>query len=242
MISYSHLPALVELLAEKTRQAIALDDLDTALGSVMAIAMQAGICDQASITERTPVGTWTTTAPSDEVAVTADKMQYVLAEGPGVAAAYENDLLTSSDVAADPRWPQWGPQAANLGIRSVISVPLYTDRDVMGALNLYSTAERGYPDSHKDTARLIGTHVSVALAYFRGQAHLWRAIEARHDIGVAQGILMQQYRIDPEQAFGVLRRISQAENVKLHVVAARIVAVGHLAAAVPDLAQPDLQR
>src|ERR1700712_5029870 len=200
-------PGLAEPLAERTREAFGGDDMDNAVGLVIALAMDANICDHASITERRPDGTLVTTAPSDELVVTADKMQYVLGQGPCLAAPYDDELLTSPDVAADPRWPLWGHQAATLGLRGVMSVHLYTAKDAMGALNLYSTQPRDYPDTDKDIARLIGAHASVALAYFRGQAHLWKAIDARHDIGVAQGILMQEYRISAEQAYAVLRRI-----------------------------------
>ena len=109
----------------------------------------------------------------------------------------------------------------------------------MGSLNLYSTIRREYPAADEDTARFIGAHVSLAMAYFRGQAHLWTAIEARHDIGVAQGILMQQYHIDADQAYAVLRRFSQAENVKLHLIAARIVRTSYLPPGASDPTTPE---
>lgn len=234
MTTAPELPGLVGPLAEHTRKAVGGDNLDIAVGLVLELAMDAGICDHASVTERAPDGTLVTTAPSDELVVTADKMQYVLGEGPCVAAAYDDQLLTSPDVAADPRWPLWGQQAATLGIRSVMSVHLYTDKDAMGALNLYSTRPRSYQDTDKDLARLIGAHVSVALAYFRGQAHLWRAIDARHGIGVAQGILMQRYGIDDEKAYDMLLGVSQAENTKLHLVAARVARTGQLNPAAPE--------
>ena len=42
-------------------------------------------------------------------------------------------------------------------------------------------------------------------------------------IGQAQGILMERYTIDPEQAFNVLRRVSQDNNIKLIRVADELV-------------------
>ena len=39
----------------------------------------------------------------------------------------------------------------------------------------------------------------------------------------AKGIIMAQQRCGPDEAFDVLRRASQQANVKLHVLAARIV-------------------
>jgi hypothetical protein len=40
----------------------------------------------------------------------------------------------------------------------------------------------------------------------------------------AKGILMAQQQCGPEEAFDLLRRASQCANVKLHVLAAQIVA------------------
>jgi len=219
---------LAESLAEQTRRAVAKQDLDVALSSVISLAVAAGICDYASITQRQPGGRFTTTAPTDESVVTADELQYLLDEGPCVAAAYEDDVVISSDVGTDPRWPRWGPQVATMGLCSILSVHLYTDTDAMGSLNLYSSEPREYSADDVDLARLVGAHASVALAHFRGEAHLWKSIDARHAIGIAQGIVMHQFGIGAEQALGLLRRFSRDTNVKLHLVAAEIARNGKL--------------
>jgi ANTAR domain-containing protein len=39
----------------------------------------------------------------------------------------------------------------------------------------------------------------------------------------AKGIIMAQQRCGPEEAFDLLRRASQRTNIKLHLLAARIV-------------------
>ena len=216
------------MLAERTRRAVAKKDLDVALGLVISLAVDAEICDYASITQVLPGGDFTTTAPTDEVVVTADKLQYLLEEGPCIAAVYADDVLVSDDVSTDPRWPRWGEQAATMGLNSIVSVHLYTDTDAMGALNLYSLQRRDYGSDELNVARLVGAHASVALAHFRGQAHLWKAIDARHSIGIAQGIVMHQFGIGAEQAFGLLRRLSQDTNTKLHLIAAAIARNGKL--------------
>ena len=237
----SDLLGLAESLVEETRRAVAKKDLDVALKLVTALAIEAGLGDWASITQRLPGGALETLAPSDELTVTADKYQVLLGEGPCVAAVYTDDLVVSPDVAADPRWRRWGPQAALLGVGGVLSVHLYTDVDAMGALNLYSAQVRDYAEEDRDAARLVGAHASVALAYFRGQAHLWKAIDSRHHIGIAQGIVMHQYGVGAEQAFAVLRRLSQDSNVKLHLVAAEVVRAGGLPMAATQPADsPDL--
>ena len=50
---------------------------------------------------------------------------------------------------------------------------------------------------------------------------------SRHQIGIAQGILMATYGLTVDQAFDVLRRYSSHRNIKLREVAEQVVrAVG----------------
>ena len=50
----------------------------------------------------------------------------------------------------------------------------------------------------------------------------------RNMIGMAQGILMERLKITPDQAFGVLSRLSQERNEKLREVARRLVETGEV--------------
>lgn len=54
--------------------------------------------------------------------------------------------------------------------------------------------------------------------------HLRVGLRSRQLIGMAQGMLMLRYGLNEDQAFLFLRRTSEADNVKLRDVAARIVA------------------
>ena len=65
------------------------------------------------------------------------------------------------------------------------------------------------------------------------------AVDARKRIGQAQGILMERFDLTDDQAFAVLLRYSQDNNVKLRVVADRLVETRVLPiAAVPTPAEP----
>ena len=50
------------------------------------------------------------------------------------------------------------------------------------------------------------------------------ALETRHTIGLAQGILMVRHTLSVAQAFDYLRRRSQSDNVKLRQIAVDLVA------------------
>ena len=62
---------------------------------------------------------------------------------------------------------------------------------------------------------MVAAHASVALAKVRSERDLWRAIDSRHLIGQAQGMLMERFKLSPEKSFAVLRRYSQQHNIKL---------------------------
>jgi AmiR/NasT family two-component response regulator len=110
---------------------------------------------------------------------------------------------------------------------------------VLGALNLYYASVADFTDDEVETARVVAAHASVALARLRSERDLWRAIDSRHLIGQAQGILMERFRLSPEKAFSVLHRHSQQDNIKLHEVAATLVRTGQLPAGKTQGNRPD---
>ncbi len=82
---------------------------------------------------------------------------------------------------------------------------------------------RDFDEDDVAMAHIFGQHASVALATARREAGLRQAIDARHLIGQAQGILMERFDLTADQSFAVLRRYSQENNVKLRSVAAEII-------------------
>jgi GAF domain-containing protein len=164
-----------------------------------------------------------TAAATDPVIEHADKMQTELGEGPCLQAVWSHDSFLVHDTATDERWPRFGPLAAQLGLHSMLSVRLFTAEQTLGALNLYSTSLRDFDGDDIALAHIFGQHASVAIAAARREEGLRLAVDARHLIGQAQGILMERFGLSADQAFAVLRRYSQENNVKLRAVAAEII-------------------
>jgi AmiR/NasT family two-component response regulator len=52
---------------------------------------------------------------------------------------------------------------------------------------------------------------------------LQTALASRAEIEQAKGVLMARSRVSPDEAFGILRRMSQEENVKLRDIAIRVI-------------------
>ncbi len=222
------LPAGV--VAEAVRAAVTRRTPADALQLVIDMAVRNGPCDSASLTTLGRERSISTIAHSDDRVLAADQLQYDLSEGPCLDAVWTDGIYVIEDLAADGRWPRWTVRAADLGIRSSLSVHLFTDVR-LGSLNLYSTTPRSYLHSDIDNARVIAAHASVVLAYNRTSQNLWEAIDSRNLIGQAQGMLMERFRLTPATAFGVLRRYSQHHNIKLVQLAEEFTTTGTL----PDL-------
>lgn len=143
---------------------------------------------------------------------------------------WSHNTFLVHDTATDERWPRFGPLAAELGLHSLLSVRLSTAEETLGALDLYSTSIRVFEEDDIALAHIFGQHASVAFANARREEGLRQGIDARHAIGQAQGILMERSDLTADQAFSVLRRYSQENNVKLRKVAADIIETRRLPA------------
>jgi GAF domain-containing protein len=169
-----------------------------------------------------------TLASSSALAAEADALQYATDEGPCLDAADDHvEFTRSGDVRTDPRWRVWGPQAAALGVGSMLSLPLLAQDGRIGALNLYATELDQFAERETiDLALLYAVHAAHALTSARTESNLRVAMTSRHVIGVAQGIVMERYDLDLQQSFALLRRVSSQTNTKLIAIAEGVVATG----------------
>ncbi len=216
------------LFAERTREIAANRSPEEAIKQIVQLALDSVDCEYASVTLVHADGALETVASSHPVVDQADALQYELTEGPCLTAAETNGLFVVPETATDPRWPNWGPRVAELGLHSILSVHLFTSRTVLGALNLYARPSYQYSTEDIEAAQVVAAHASVSLARSRNEQNLWRAVDSRHLIGQAQGVLMERFALTADQAFGVLKRYSQQHNVKLHDVATVLLQTGEL--------------
>lgn len=180
-------------------------------------------CDFVGITLRRRRGRPESVACTDIAAQHCDDWQYELNEGPCLSAIADDETYLIQDVAHDPRWPDWGPKAAAAGCGSILSVRLADDTMALGALNLYARKPHAWDADSIDLALVFASHAATAVSNTQLVSGLQTALQSRHLIGVAQGVLMSQYDMGMETAFEVLRRYSSHANVKLREVAKRVV-------------------
>ncbi|MFC5264623.1 GAF and ANTAR domain-containing protein [Kribbella qitaiheensis] len=194
------------------------------VGRVLEYARRATGCDCAGVVLVQRGWGLRTAGVTDRRVEQADRLQLEYGEGPCVPVGREHRSVLVGDTMVDRRWPRWSPRVAELGLRSVLTVWLVTTRSTLGALNLYRSRPGQFTAADEATARLLARHAAVAIATVREASTLAQAVEARTLIGQAQGLLMERFAIDADQAFAVLRRYSQDNNVKLRIVAGVLVA------------------
>ena len=153
-----------------------------------------------------------------------DRIQYSLAEGPCVDSLREASVVVAPRIQDDQRWPRYAPRAARLGLKSQLAVRLYLDDEgTLGGLNIYSTTSEDIDVDAESIAELFATHAAIALGNAREVDTLQEALRTRKVIGQALGMLMTEYTLDEDAAFGLLVRTSSVTNVKLRDIAAAMV-------------------
>lgn len=202
------------------------------LERIVALAVAAiDPADYCGITLRERNGELTTAASTGPVAAQASELQQALGEGPCLEAAWDMDTVTVNDLETEQRWPRWAPEAAALGIRSLLSLRLeITGQPLVASLNLFAHEVAAFDSTDLAIASIFARHAANALASARIEDGLRAAARSRQTIGVAQGILMQRFGVTLDQSFELLRRYSQTHNVKLRVLAERLVEAGGIPA------------
>jgi GAF domain-containing protein len=179
-------------------------------------------CDFVGITMQDK-GRTRSLATTDPAADACDELQYELGEGPCLDALADDEAYLIEDVANDPRWPRWGPRAAAQGAGSILSVRLADDKHTHGALNMYARKPGAFDANSVDLGLVFATHAASAVSATNLVSGLQTALQSRHLIGAAQGILMVRHDLSLEAAFEVLRRYSNDTNLPLRELARRVV-------------------
>jgi GAF domain-containing protein len=176
-----------------------------------------------------------TVAATGHLAQHLDQTQYRLASGPCLAAATTGRTAEIVDTRSNTEWPEFAAEAAAAGCDSVLSFPLPVREKVSGALNVYA---RQFSAADEGVRRLVSRFADYAVVpvsnmYLYESAveraeHLAAALDSRAVIDQAKGILMERFKLTPDQAFQALTRVSMETNTKVRDIAERFVTTGDL--------------
>lgn len=173
-----------------------------------------------------------TISSSDGYANMLDQLQYRLGQGPCLTTLHTGEVVLDDGTDAGGRWPLYRMQGEAVGLGVSLSVPVSHGAQVLAALNLYSRTPRSFTPVERDRARGFADRaaggVAIALRMARRAEltdDLQAALAGRAIIDQALGIIMGQRRCSADEAFAVLREVSQTGNIKLRDVAVRLVTV-----------------
>ena len=173
-------------------------------------------------------GTLTPQATTGSAPHELDALQHRTGVGPCIDAAREQTVIQVDDLTTETRWPGFGDRAVELGVLSMLCVPLWSGTTQLGTLSLYSPVAQAFSDRDVWLTRLFAVHAALALAGARRTEQFSAAVQSRDVIGQAKGILMERRRLTADDAFQCLVLASQAANLKLAVIAEHLVGTGEL--------------
>ncbi|MFI8231249.1 GAF and ANTAR domain-containing protein [Streptomyces sp. NPDC085900] len=164
------------------------------------------------------------------VADKLDEKQYGQDDGPCLEALRTGLVVHVPDTLHESRWGSYPSFAAGLGIRSSLSLPVPMGANTAGALNFYAARPDAFTESDRVALGAFAAQAGGAIALAQRLAdtedftrELQNALASRRVIDQAIGSVMAQHKCTEEEAFDLLRRLSQETNLKLRDVCTRLL-------------------
>jgi GAF domain-containing protein len=173
-----------------------------------------------------------TAAFTDRLAADLDESQYARGHGPCLDAALSGQFTEIVDARTDQRWPDHVPVLLAHGVLSSVAAPVPAPHLTAG-LNVYARSAGVLTDDDRTRLVEFAAHAGAALTNMDAlhdarelAANLQKAMESRAVIEQAKGILVERYRLTPEQAFRLLADASMRTNRKVRELAEDLVLSG----------------
>jgi GAF domain-containing protein len=152
-------------------------------------------------------------------------------QGPCLDCYHTGQAVDCADLTtAIDRWPRFAPEALAAGFSSVHALPMRLRNEVIGSLNLLRRPLGGLGTADLAAAQALADVATIGILQHRAMAEarilaeqLQYALNSRVTIEQAKGVLSERSGLDPDTAFGALRRYARNHNLKLADVAAGVV-------------------
>jgi len=175
----------------------------------------------------------TTRATSGPTGAPVIDLQNAAGQGPGLDAVDRPEPVAVPDLAAEKRWPLFTGAARELGVGSMLCLPLQGGDRILGALSLTATRPHAFDEESRAIAGLFAAYATIALGNEEWRVNLTAALSSRDLIGQGKGILMERFKVTPDAAFTMLVKASQRTHTKLRVVSEELCRTGVLPAGRP---------
>ncbi|HEX5288665.1 MAG TPA: GAF and ANTAR domain-containing protein [Streptosporangiaceae bacterium] len=172
-------------------------------------------------------------AASAEQARLIELFQIQLNEGPCLDCYRVGQAVIVSDLRTEPdaaRWPRFAAAAHAAGFAAVHAIPMRLRDEVIGTMNLFSTAPGGLAPAVARAARTLVDVATIGILQERAihqqelvASQLQVALNSRVVIEQAKGILAERLQTTPDEAFLLLRRYARNHNHPLTQLAADVI-------------------
>jgi GAF domain-containing protein len=183
-----------------------------------------------------------TAVTTGQLALDLDEVQYGQGHGPCLHAAAQGEPVEVPDTRSENRWPHFGEAAVRHGCLSSLSLPLPLHEGVSGALNIYArsignfeVASREFAGRFASYGAVVAGNMLVYESALDRAKNLEAALASRAVIDQAKGILMERFKLTPDQAFRALAHVSMETNTKVRDIAERFIETGELAPISPEV-------
>jgi GAF domain-containing protein len=162
-------------------------------------------------------------AASREVAETLELFQQQVHEGPCLDASRTGTAVTNVELSSSvDRWPAFAPRAMEAGFAVVHAFPMRLREQVIGALNVFTAADRVLSTHELTVVRGLADVATISLLQERAlrratllTEQLQVALSSRVLIEQAKGAIAQVHQTDVEAAFQLLRSYARRHHHRL---------------------------
>ncbi|TQM61976.1 GAF and ANTAR domain-containing protein [Humibacillus xanthopallidus] len=172
-------------------------------------------------------GVTLTYVASPATAVALDALQYV--DGGPCEAAVRRGAHVAVDhdeLLDEGRWQLFAQASAHAGVRSTLSLPVFSGSDVTGGVNLYGSLNDSFVGHHEALAALFGAWAAGAISNadlsFSSRLEAMEAparIEDANTVSAAIGVLSETHQISTRDAEDHLRRAAARAGVPIVALA-----------------------
>jgi GAF domain-containing protein len=159
-----------------------------------------------------------------------DDIQYGLGDGPCIMAAREGRTVISRSLREESRWGAFGHRVADLGVNSVVSLPLRIGDDVFGAMNVYAHAHDAFDERSAELGEAFAAPAAIAVQHAqvleqtrRLAEQLQAELTTRMFVEQAVGVLIGRDNLDVDEAHHRLEALSERSGEPLTDVARALV-------------------
>jgi GAF domain-containing protein len=159
-----------------------------------------------------------------------DDVQYGLGDGPCIMAAREGRTVISRSLRDEKRWGDFGGQVADMGVHSVVSLPLRLGDEIVGAMNVYAHAYDAFDERSAALGEAFALPAAIAVQHahvLEQTRHLAEQLQAslktRMIVEQAVGVLMGREDLDLDAARNRLQALSEERGTSLSGAAAALV-------------------